>query len=580
MPSNHRSPRGIQEWTRGALLVASVAASAHVAGAQQQPARAAPAGAQPDASRVVALDTTLIPPMVPREFRGVWISPADGGDWPSRPGLSAERQQAELVALIERARAIGLNAVIFHVRLSGDALYPTSLAPWSQKLAGTQGVAPGYDPLALVVREAHARGLQVHAWFNPFRASLDGGIKAAPNHVTRAHPAWVVRYGPQQWIDPGIPAAREAVVASVLEVVQRYDIDGVHLDDYFYPYRETKTFTHRVGKGKRRHTVSVTRELDFPDAASWRRHGLSGKWKSRDDWRRHNIDDFIETLYRRVHGAKPWLLVGVSPFGIWRPGTPAGIQGLDSYREIYADSRKWLREGWVDYMAPQLYWELDGPQNRFRALDAWWRAQNPHGRHLWPGLLTMGSAGRAAWAPDEIPRQIAVLRGGREGTVEANGHIHFRIASLAAGRDPLAAALGERLVAEDYRATALVPEAPWLGGAAPAPPVAQLAAAADSGAPPLLLLGVRDSTPLAWWVVQSRGALDGRWTTAVIPATTRQLVLPDGAATPDLVVVRAIDRVGQASARTDVFLGAAAASGAGKVARPATAVAGVPLTGR
>jgi hypothetical protein len=342
----------------------------------------------------------------------------------------------------------------------------------------------------------------------------------------------------------------------VLEVVQRYDVDGVHLDDFFYPYRETQTITKRIGKGKKRRTITETRELEFPDAKSWKRYGAA-KWKSRDDWRRNNIDSFVETLYRRVHETKPWVLVGISPFGIWRPGTPAGVSGLDAYREIYADSRKWLREGWVDYLAPQLYWPIEGPQNRFRALDAWWRTQNPHGRHLWPGLFTGLSVGRAPWPRDEIPRQIALLRSNRAGTIESNGHIHFRIASLAAGRDPLAAALGERLIAEHYPATALVPEASWLGGTPPAAPVATLASSSGGagGTAPLLLLGVRDSTPLAWWLVQTRGAADGRWTTAVLPATTRQIALPEGALSADLVVVRAVDRVGQVSARTDVLLG-------------------------
>ena len=224
-----------------------------------------PQGAPRDMSRVALKDSTVFPPIILREFRGAWLSPAADGDWPSRPGLSAEQQQRELIALLDRAKSIGLNAIIFHVRLSDDALYPTPLAPWSAKLTGRQGVNPGYDPLAVAVREAHARGIQLHAWFNPFRASLDGGIKAARNHVTRTHSDWVRRYGRQQWIDPGIPAAREAVLATIIDVVQRYDIDGVHLDDFFYPYRETRTRYRRVGRGRHRHTIKMVRELDFPD---------------------------------------------------------------------------------------------------------------------------------------------------------------------------------------------------------------------------------------------------------------------------------------------------------------------------
>lgn len=544
----HRSTPGATRapWPRLALALAAALACALVstrAGAQR-PVRDAVA---PDASRIVAFDTTAIPPYVPREFRGVWISPADGADWPSRPGLGASRQQAELLALLDRAQAIGLNAVIFHVRTSGDALYPTSLAPWSARITGTQGESPEWDPLAFAVREAHARGMQLHAWFNPFRASLDGGIAAAPTHVTRAHPGWVVRYGSQLWIDPGLPEARDAVLDAVVEVVQRYDVDGVHLDDFFYPYQETRTVSRRVGKGRRRHTVTSTELIDFPDARSWKRHGAG--WTDRGDWRRRNIDAFVEALAARVHEAKPWVLVGISPFGLWRPGAPAGITGLDAYGEIYADSRKWLREGWVDYLAPQLYWPLEGAQDRFRALDDWWRAQNPLGRHLWPGLYTAGATGRGGWDASEIPRQIATLREGRRGSAESDGHVHFRIASLG-GRDPLAAALGERLGREQYRGPALVPESPWLAGVAPGAPVAQLA---DVGGGTLLLLGVRDSVPLAWWLVQARLA-PGQWTTRVVPASTRQLALDELSPAADLVVVRGIARTGRTGARATVAL--------------------------
>ncbi|GAC1477257.1 MAG: glycoside hydrolase family 10 protein [Gemmatimonadaceae bacterium] len=542
MPLNFRLRHGLAVL----VAVAPLAVDPRVASGQAS----LPRSAASDMSRVAVLDTTMIPPLVPREFRGVWVSSADGGDWPSRAGLPAATQQAELISLLERARAIGLNAVIFHVRLSGDALYATPFAPWSAKLTGTQGEPPGYDPLALVVREAHARGLQVHAWFNPFRASLDGGIRAAPSHVTRTHPLWVRRYGPQLWIDPGLPEAREAVVATILDVVQRYDVDGVHIDDFFYPYRETRTTIRRVGKGKRRHTVRSTRELDFPDAASWRRYGSRERWTDRQQWRRNNIDQFIATLYRRVHETKPWVLVGVSPFGIWRTGTPAGVEGMDAYRETYADARKWLRHGWVDYLAPQLYWPLEGPQNRFRALDAWWRTQNPLGRSIWPGLYTAGAAGRGAWPLDEIPRQIAALRLARESSDEPNGHIHCRIGSLAPSGGQLASALAFRLETESYRTPALIPETQWLGGTPPAAPVVVLTEPADAHAP-LLLIAVRDSTPLSWWMVQTRGA-NGRWSTVRIPATTRQLPLPESPLTPDRVVLSAIDRMGRTSPQTTV----------------------------
>ena len=507
-----------------------------------------PQGAPRDMSRVALRDSTLFPPIILREFRGAWLSPAADGDWPSRPGLSAEQQQRELIALLDRAKAIGLNAIIFHVRLSGDALYETKLAPWSAKLTGRQGVDPGYDPLAVAIKEAHARGLQIHAWFNPFRASLDGGIRAARNHVTRTHPEWVRRYGRQQWIDPGIPAAREAVLQTIIEVVQRYDIDGVHLDDFFYPYRETRTRYHRVGRGRHRHTVKIVRELDFPDRISWVKYGRKMHWTNRDDWRRHNIDDFVQQLYQRVHVAKPWVAVGISPFGIWRPGYPEGIDGLDSFRETYADSRKWLREGWLDYIAPQLYWQVDAAENRFRALDAWWRTQNPLGRHIWPGLYTAGAVANVPWSFDEIPRQIAMLRDARQGSVESNGHIHFRLRSLMSNAGPLSGTLGDRLEADSYREPALVPEMPWLGGKPPAPPVAELVEASD-GDRLTLKISAGDSSAITVWVVQTRDE-DEHWKTTILPAAVRELVLPDSEAAADMIAVTAVDRIGQASTRT------------------------------
>jgi uncharacterized lipoprotein YddW (UPF0748 family) len=526
--------------TAAGLLVAT----ARVAGTQG----VVPQGAPRDMSRVALRDSTLFPPIILREFRGAWLSPAADGDWPSRPGLSAEQQQRELIALLDRAKAIGLNAIIFHVRLSGDALYETKLAPWSAKLTGRQGVNPGYDPLAVAIREAHARGLQIHAWFNPFRASLDGGIRAARNHVTRTHPEWVRRYGRQQWIDPGIPAAREAVLQTIIEVVQRYDIDGVHLDDFFYPYRETRTRYRRVGRGRHRHTVKIVRELDFPDHASWLKYGRKLHWTNRDDWRRHNIDDFVQQLYQRVHIAKPWVAVGISPFGIWRPGYPEGIDGLDSFRETYADSRKWLREGWLDYIAPQLYWQVDAAENRFRALDAWWRTQNPLGRHIWPGLYTAGAVASIPWSFDEIPRQIATLRDARQGSVESNGHIHFRLRSLTSNAGPLSGTLGDRLEADSYREPAIVPEMPWLGGKPPAPPVAELVEASD-GDRLTLKISAGDSSAITLWVVQTRDE-DEHWKTTVLPVGVRELVLPDSTDPPDIIAVTAVDRIGQTSTRT------------------------------
>src|SRR6185437_13366034 len=284
-----------------------------------------------------------------------------------------------------------------------------------------------YDPLAFAVTEAHARGLQLHAWFNPFRARLPGSTaRMAASHVTRAHPDWVRKYGAQTWIDPGNPAARAYVLATILDVVRRYDIDGVHIDDYFYPYRESEMITRRV-HGRR---LRTRRQIDFPDNTTWKKYGRAKGFTDRDDWRRANVDSFVHALYAGVKAIKPSVIVGISPFGIWRSGSPPGVTGLDAYSEIYADSRRWLAAGWVDYLAPQLYWPLDAVQNRFRALDAWWRTQNPERRYIWPGLYTSMTYGDNAWPATEIADQIASIRDTRIGSSDPPGHVHFRVSAL------------------------------------------------------------------------------------------------------------------------------------------------------
>jgi uncharacterized lipoprotein YddW (UPF0748 family) len=357
--------------------------------------------------------------------------------------------------------------------------------------------------------------------------------RMAANHVTRAHKSWIRKYGAQTWIDPGEPAARTAVLAEILDVVDRYDIDAIHLDDYFYPYRERKIVTRTING----HRVRVNEDVQFPDATTWKKYGAK-TFRNRDDWRRANIDTFVTQLYSGVKKRKPWVMVGISPFGIWRSGTPAGVTGLDAYTEIYADARLWLREGWVDYMSPQLYWPLNGVEGRFTALDDWWRSENPKDRAIWPGLFDASVAvRRAGWTGDEIPAEIERLRYSRELGHDSNGHIHFRLgAMLMNGR-----AIGERLRTQSYAEPALVPPTPWLGGAPPADPkVTPVKGTALDLAP-------GDNVPLAWWMIQTRMS-DGRWRYTLRRATERHI---DLATLGDLggrrVAVTAVDRVGQLS---------------------------------
>ena len=487
------------------------------------------------------------PPAVPREFRAAWMTPIwDRGfkDWPSVPGLSPDSQRAELRTMLDRAAAIGLNAVILHVRLAGDALYPTKYAPWSSMLSGTSGVGPqpAYDPLAFAVAEAHARGLQLHAWFNPFRAVLPNiPGKLASNHVTKQHPDWIRKYGTQTWIDPGNPEARKFVLETMLDVVRRYDVDGIHIDDYFYPYRESRTITRRVRRKRIRQRV----DLQFPDDRTWRKYGKAKGYTDRDAWRRANIDDFVQSLYRGVKAIRPTVLVGISPFGIWRSGTPSGVTGLDAFTEIYADSKRWLGEGWLDYVAPQLYWQVSGTEDRFRALDAWWRSENPQGRYVWPAMYTSRVYGTGdTWPMSEIAQQVETIRASRVGTKDVPGHVHFRLAALLAQNGKLGQSL-----ASDYAERAIVPSFPWLGGTTPGSPEVSVVNAEGS---PSVVISAGDTVPVRWWLIQSRGR-DGKWSSTLRPAAAGQSMTESfGSTDPDEVAVTAIGATGVSSTATIV----------------------------
>ena len=340
-----------------------------------------------------------------QEFRGAWVASVHNLDWPSKTGLSEATQKSELRAILDRAAELKLNAILLQVRPASDALYSSTKEPWSQFLSGRQGTPPGYDPLNFAISEAHARGIELHAWINPFRAATNTGASLAPNHVAKQHPDWVRRFGTQLWVDPGEPAAREYVLGVIADIVRRYDIDGVHIDDYFYPYPLKRGDAH------------------FPDDATWQRYGMQSGM-SRPDWRRENINDFVRSMYRTVKAAKPSVRVGISPFGIWRPGVPATIEAqLDAYGQLFGDSRKWLSEGWCDYLAPQLYWSIQPAKQSFPVLLDWWRAQS-RGKAVWPGIATerIGSARPAR----EIVDQIALTR---RGTSSA-GHIHWSMKAL------------------------------------------------------------------------------------------------------------------------------------------------------
>ncbi|MFN8580528.1 MAG: family 10 glycosylhydrolase [Gemmatimonadaceae bacterium] len=479
------------------------------------------------------------PPPIAREFRAAWIATVDNIDWPSRPGLPADSQRTELVALLDRAAMLHLNAVIFQVRPSADAFYASTIEPWSYFLTGQQGVAPSYDPLAFAVAEAHKRGLELHAWFNPYRArfSSERG-KASPLHVSRTRPAVVRTYGHYLWMDPGDPWVRARTTKVIVDVVKRYDIDGVHIDDYFYPYPE--------------HTRRG-REIPFPDATSWKRYRARRGTLSREDWRRDNVDRLVDTLYREIKRAKAWVKFGISPFGIWRPGYPASVRGFDAYEKLFADSRRWLNEGWADYFTPQLYWKVSAPSQGYGELLSWWRGENRQGRHIWPGNYTsrVSDQGSNQWTAAEIVDQVRLT----QGSATSPGNVHFSMSAFVKDVD----GLDERLLAGPYAQPALVPASPWLGAEVPLPP--EVSMTAVDGTPRLVITpaaatateasGGRDGNEALrprWWTI--RVLIDGEWRAAIVDARQREVVLPSVATggPPARVVVSAVDRVGNESA--------------------------------
>ena len=326
------------------------------------------------------------------ELRAAWVASVSNLNFPSRSGLSAEAQRAQIRHIIDGAADSGLNALMVQVRPEADALYSSRLEPWSRFLTGTQGKNPGYDPLATFIEEGRRRGVAIHAWLNPFRAASGSGARAA-NHLSHELPGSTRRVGSWLWMDPGDPAVRERVVRVAADIVHRYDVAGVVLDDYFYPY---------PGSGIPRGT--------FPDAETFARYGNG---LSLADWRRHNVDELVRSLHVSLAAARGGVKFGVSPFGIYRPSVPTGVEArVDQYAELYADPVRWLHEGWVDYLSPQLYWPDAGPQS-YSALLRWWRSQetNPRGIPIYPSIALDRLSGEGFnWPPNEIAHQLSLER--------------------------------------------------------------------------------------------------------------------------------------------------------------------------
>lgn len=489
-----------------------------------------------------------MPPPAPREFRAAWVSTVANIDWPSRNNLSMAKQQAEALAILDRAQLLNLNAIVLQVRPSADAIYPSELEPWSEFLTGQQGRAPAtaWDPLQFWIEQAHARGLELHAWFNPYRARhATAKSPLARTHIGSTNPEVVKSYGRYLWMDPGEAAASQHTLDVVLDVVRRYDIDGVHIDDYFYPYPIDTAASAAGPEGVALDAgVGQKQELEFPDQPSWQHYLLGGGTLDRAGWRRQNVNSLIEAMYLGIHKEKSWVRFGISPFGIGRPDRrPAGIVGFSQYDKLYADAELWLANGWLDYLAPQLYWPVAQAPQAFDVLLDYWLAQNTRARHVWPGLYTSRIDNSAkAFAPEEIVKQIGVTRS-RAGV---QGHLHFSIAALMDNRKGIA----DQLRTQTYQTAALAPASPWLGSALPlAPGVAVRREGNGVG----LRLSAGAGKPVAHYAIWSR--YGSEWRFAVAPASRPVLLLPDDAAAgaAQAVVVSAIDRLGNESERISVM---------------------------
>ncbi|MEV0973624.1 glycoside hydrolase family 10 protein [Microtetraspora glauca] len=484
---------------RGPLLASLVVAAASAGAAYAYGPQPAPKKSTTTVRTAAAAETCTASGTSPkRQLRGVWIATVHNSDWPSRTGLTPARQRAEYVEILDNAVKRRLNAVFVQVRPASDAIYASTLEPWSQFLTGTPGKDPGWDPLPFLISEAHKRGLEFQAWFNPYRAAYTTDVSALPaGHPARVHPEWTVKHEGRLYYNPGLPEVRAWVAKVVTDVVRRYDVDGVHFDDYFYPY---------PGNGTR-----------FADAAAFAKYGKGAKLA---DWRRDNVNKLVAQVSGAVHGTKPYVKFGISPFGIWRnkSNDPKGsdTNGMSAYDAIYADAKAWIRAGSVDYLIPQLYWPRGFSAADYDALVPWW-AEAVRGSdvdlYIGQALYRVGTKDTPAWTkPAEMPSHLTVNRR----YPEVKGDVYFSASGLAA--NPLGVL--DRIAKNHYTRPALLPVIKGLPAAVPAVPAGLKNTAGNltwTAAPQARAYGV-------YRVTGENGdcaTVDARHLVAVVPADDR-----------------------------------------------------------
>lgn len=482
--------------------------------------------AQPKSSARASVAISGPPaPQAPRELRGAWVATVGNINWPSKPGLPVDQQRKEMIHLLDRCAALNVNAIFLQVRPAADAMYQSNLEPWSEYLTGVQGQPPSpmYDPLTLWIDEAHKRGMELHAWFNPYRVKSGTKGNLAANSIGKTNPAVVKQYGNYLWMDPGEPAAAQHTLNVILDIVRRYDVDGVHTDDYYYPYKIKQN----------------DKIVDFPDDASWQRYEAGGGKLARADWRRDNVNQLVEKIYAETKKIKPWVKVSYAPFGIWKPGNPPGIKGLSQYDELYADAKLWLNKGWLDFFSPQLYWKIGGDQD-FVGLLNWWLSENTQRRYIFPGMSV------ARHSVEEVSNQIEVTRK----SPLSRGQLLWSVGSVIGERDK-AKELYTALQRGPYAQKSLVPPFAWLDRKPPAAPGVRVSKESSRA---VVTFESPKGEPAFVYAVWARYGSQWHFTTVPGGAPDLTLNADQSGALPNAVSVSAVDRCGNESERVSTVV--------------------------
>lgn len=467
------------------------------------------------------LDGLLNPPLPQREFRAAWVATVWNIDWPTSSANSTASKKTQADTILNYAQSLKLNAIMLQVRSSADTMYSSSIEPWSKFLTGTMGTAPSplWDPLSYWIAGAKSRGIQLYAWVNPYRA-LPSGMAASSNHISVTRPDLMALYDGDKYYNPGLPDSATSIQNVITDIVTRYDVDGIVFDDYFYPY--------------------PVAGQSFPDSTTYTAYQLAGGTLSLANWRRSNVDTLVQSVSVAVKAARPNCKFGISPFGIWKPGNPAGVTGLSAYDDIYADSKKWLQLGWVDFLAPQLYWKISSSGQPYGALLSWWAQQNTMGRHVYAANASykVADGTTTPWTSQEIRDQINLTRA----TSGALGNIHYNFTVLKNDRDTLRT----QLIANEYAQPSLIPTSPWIDNVAPFTP--SFTYSYDRATKTHSASWTYNGTEAANWIVIAT-CVGGVWSHEVSPATrttwTRSLKASGTAL--QAVAIASVDRLGNVS---------------------------------